>query len=75
MIGLEESHGYLIGSYARDKDSAPPAIMLCELAAKLKKDGRTIIDYLHDIYRQYGYYGNLLCNISWAERRAEPKSR
>jgi len=56
VIGMEESHGYLVGTYARDKDAAPPAVLLCELAAKLKKEGKTIIDYLNSIYKEYGYY-------------------
>ena len=63
VIGFEESHGYLVGTYARDKDAAPPAVLLCELAAKLKKEGKTIADYLDSIYKEYGYYSNRLANI------------
>jgi len=63
IIGLEESHGYLVGTQTRDKDAAPPAVLLCELAAKLKKESGTIVDYLNSIYKEYGYYKNLLSNI------------
>jgi phosphoglucomutase len=63
VIGFEESHGYLVGTYTRDKDAAPPAVLLCELASKLKKDGETIVDYLNSIYKEYGYYKNHLSNI------------
>ena len=63
VVGLEESHGYVVGTYARDKDAAPPAVLLCELAAKLKKESKTIIDYLNSIYKEYGYYRNLLSNV------------
>jgi len=63
VIGLEESHGYLVGTYAHDKDAAPPAVLLCELASKLKEEGKTIVDYLNSIYKEYGYYKTLLSNI------------
>ena len=73
VIGLEESHGYLVGTYARDKDAAPPAVLLCELAAKLKREGKTIIDYLNSIYKEYGYYKTFLSNIIL--RGAEGRSK
>jgi len=63
VFGFEESHGYLVGAYARDKDAAPAAVLLCELAAKLKKDGKTIVDYLNSIYKEYGYYRNFQSSI------------
>ena len=63
VIGLEESHGYMIGIHARDKDAAPPAVLLCELASKLKKEGKTIVDYLDSIYKKYGYHRNHLSNV------------
>ncbi len=63
VFGMEESHGYLVGTYARDKDAAPPAVLLCELAAKLKKEGKTIIDYLNSIYKEYGYYKTFQSSI------------
>ena len=63
VFGFEESHGYLVGTYARDKDAAPAAVLLCELAAKLKKDGKTIVDYLNSIYEEYGYYRNFQSSI------------
>jgi phosphoglucomutase/phosphomannomutase len=63
IIGLEESHGYLVGTYARDKDAAPPAMLLCELASKLKKESKTIVDYLNSIYKEHGYHKTLLSNV------------
>lgn len=63
VFGFEESHGYLAGTYARDKDAAVPAVLLCELAAKLKKEEKTIVDYLDDIYKEYGYHKSHLANI------------
>lgn len=63
ILASEESHGYLTGDYARDKDAVPAAIWLCELAAELKKDSKTLIDYLHQIYETYGFYSNHLTEI------------
>lgn len=63
ILSCEESHGYLIGTYARDKDAAAPAILFAELAAKLKLEGRTVVDYLKEIYAKYGYFRNYLTEI------------
>lgn len=63
IFSCEESHGYLAGSYARDKDSAPAAVWFSELAAALKKEDKTIIDYLNQIYAKYGYFRNYLTEI------------
>jgi len=63
VFGAEESLGYLSGTYARDKDAAVAALILAELAATLKAEGRRVIDYLNDIYRSYGYYSETLGGI------------
>lgn len=63
LFGAEESHGFLAGNYIRDKDAVVPAIWLSELAAELKIEGRTIVDYLRVIYSKYGYYRNYLTEI------------
>jgi len=63
IFGGEESLGYLRGTYARDKDAAVAILTLAELAATLRKQGRTVCDYLDDVYRQYGYYSELLHDI------------
>ena len=56
IFGAEESHGYLAGSFVRDKDAAAAAVLLSACAARLKARGRTLRDYLDDIYREYGYF-------------------
>lgn len=56
IFGYEESCGYLKGTYARDKDAVVASMLVCELAASLKLEGRTILDALRDIYEKYGYY-------------------
>ena len=56
IYAFEESCGYLKGTYCRDKDAVLGSILVCEMAAQLKKDGKTILDALADIYSTYGYY-------------------
>jgi len=63
IFGVEESHGYLTGNYARDKDAAPAAVWLAEHAAELKKQQKTLLDDLNDIYANYGYCHNYLTEI------------
>jgi phosphoglucomutase len=63
VIGVEESHGILVTPEVRDKDAAGAALLLAELASIQHQQGLTLLDYLDDIYRRYGYYGNLLTSM------------
>lgn len=56
LFGYEESYGYLIGDFARDKDAVQAAILACEACAYYQKQGKTLYDALLDIYEQFGYY-------------------
>lgn len=56
IFGFEESCGYLKGTYARDKDAVVASMLVCELAASLKKEGKTILDALKELYETYGFY-------------------
>ena len=56
VFGTEESHGYLFTDFVRDKDAAVAAVLIAECAAQLKRQGRTLRDYLDDIYRAFGYF-------------------
>ena len=56
VFGLEESYGCLAGTHARDKDAVVAVMMLCELAAFYKKQGKTVWDAMIDTYEKYGYY-------------------
>lgn len=56
VFGGEESYGYLPTDAVRDKDGNAASVIFCELAASLKKDGRTILDYLDELYLQHGYF-------------------
>ena len=56
VIGYEESYGYLIGTHARDKDAVVSSMLICQMAAWYKNQGKTLVDGLNDIYDEYGYY-------------------
>ena len=56
VFGFEESCGYLKGTYARDKDAVVASMLVCEMAAWLKTQGKTILDALNEVYDTYGYY-------------------
>ncbi len=55
IFGLEESYGYLKGTYARDKDAVVAAMLICEMAADYKKRNMTLYDGLCALYEKYGY--------------------
>ncbi|EMI45981.1 phospho-sugar mutase [Rhodopirellula sp. SWK7] len=63
LYGCEESHGYLVGSYARDKDGAVACMLASELAAELKAKGQSMHDYLGELYQRYGYHSENLINV------------
>ncbi|MCA9264502.1 MAG: phospho-sugar mutase [Planctomycetales bacterium] len=62
VFGAEESHGYLVGTYARDKDGSVAALLLAELAAAAKAEGLTLHDKMHALYQQHGYHAEQLLN-------------
>ncbi len=63
VIATEESHGIMATAAVRDKDSAVAALLLAEAALYQKRQGRTLVDYLDDLNRQFGYFRNELLNI------------
>lgn len=56
LIGYEESYGYLVGTYARDKDAVVASMLICEMAAYYKKNKMTLVDTLNVLYSEYGFY-------------------
>ena len=56
LLGFEESYGYLLGSYARDKDAVEGAMMILEMTAYYKSLDKTLADALADLYDRYGFY-------------------
>lgn len=63
VFGGEESYGYLGIDALRDKDANGAIVMFCELLAALKRQGKTVLEYLDQLYCQYGYYEEDLLNI------------
>ena len=58
VMGFEESYGYLAGTHARDKDAVVGSMLICEMAAYYKMQGKTLVDVMNDIYDEFGYYCN-----------------
>ena len=56
LFGFEESYGYLIGDYARDKDGISAVMSLCEAACYYMSKNLTLCDQMNNIYKKYGYY-------------------
>jgi phosphomannomutase len=63
VYGTEESHGYLVGQYCRDKDGAVACMLMSELAAELKQNKISMHEYLSDLYRKHGYHRETLINL------------
>lgn len=56
MFGFEESYGYLVKPFVRDKDAIQALVLLAEVAAFYKKQGKTLYDALQDIFEEFGYF-------------------
>ncbi|MFV0440975.1 MAG: phospho-sugar mutase [Lachnospirales bacterium] len=64
VFGFEESFGYLVGTYARDKDAVVASVIFSELAAYYKNQNISIYDGLNEIYNKYGYYLEDLVSVN-----------
>lgn len=64
VFGAEESHGYLVGDYARDKDAGVAAMLLCELAAQAKAAGKSLVEKLDALFWQYGYHAEKQISVT-----------
>lgn len=63
IMGYEESIGYAVGTFVRDKDGVTAAMMFCELAAYYKKQGKTLVDVLEELYKEFGYHKETTTSI------------
>ena len=61
--GGEESFGYLVGDFVRDKDAVTATLLICEIAAQAKQNGGNLLSYLDELYLKYGYYQEHLISI------------
>lgn len=58
LFGFEESYGYLSGTYVRDKDAVVASMLVCEMAAYYKKQGKSLAEIIDGLYDEFGYYLN-----------------
>ncbi len=65
VFGFEESYGYLAGNHVRDKDAVVASMLICEMAAYYKKQGRSLIELMDGIYSEYGNYLNSLLSFEF----------
>ncbi len=70
IFGGEESYGYLLGTHCRDKDAVITSALICEAALHAKLQDKTLIDVLHEIYRKFGVYYEMLASIQFEETKA-----
>ena len=54
--GGEESFGYMVGDFVRDKDAATAILLTCEIAAQMKENGKSLYEKMLELYEKYGYY-------------------
>ena len=55
LFGFEESYGYLSGTYVRDKDAVVASMLVCEMAAYYKKQGKSLAEVIDGLYEEFGY--------------------
>ena len=63
IFSYEESYGYMLGSFVRDKDAVTASVALTEMAAWYAGQGKTLYDALLGLYEKYGYYGERTMNL------------
>ena len=65
LLGFEESYGYLSGGYVRDKDAVDGSMLICQMASYYKRQGKTLVDVMNELYEKYGYYQNATLNFAF----------
>lgn len=65
IFGFEESYGYLAGTYVRDKDAVVASMLICEMAAYYKKQGKSLSEVIDSLYKEYGYYKNVTLSFEF----------
>lgn len=63
VFGFEESIGYNYKDFVRDKDAVNSAMLISEMTAYYKKQGKSLLDVLEEIYKEFGYYSNQVISI------------
>ena len=77
VLGFEESYGYLSGAHVRDKDGVNGALIICEMTAFYKNNGKTLVDRINELYEKYGLYEHKLLTYTFegASGNQEMKKR
>lgn len=75
VLGYEESYGYLVGTHARDKDAVVASMLICEMTAYHKVNGRTLVDALQALYNEYGFYLDALDSFTLKGKEGTEKIR
>jgi len=75
VFGSEESYGYLAGDFVRDKDGVQAVALIAEMAAYYKKNGKSLLDVMYQIYEQFGYYLESLVNIQFPGADGQAKMK
>lgn len=69
--GGEESFGYMVGDFVRDKDAVTATLLACEIAAQKKNEGSSVYGYLQELYKDYGYYLEQLVSMVKKGKKGE----
>ncbi|MCL1901315.1 MAG: phospho-sugar mutase, partial [Firmicutes bacterium] len=71
--GFEENYGYLCGAHVRDKDAQVTSMLVAEMTGYYKKQNKTLIDVLNDLYKKYGDFAHKLLSIEFAGAKGSAK--
>lgn len=75
VLGFEESYGYLSGTYVRDKDAVNASMLIAEMTAYYKKQGKTLVDRINEIYAEYGLYEHRTISFAFPGNEGSAKMR
>ncbi|GAA5421068.1 MAG: phospho-sugar mutase [Tetragenococcus halophilus] len=73
IFGFEESYGFLVQPFVRDKDAIQALVLLAEVAAAYKKQGKTLYDALQEIFAEYGYYAEKTISLTMSGQEGSAK--
>ena len=65
IFGFEESYGYLSGSFVRDKDAVNASLLICEMFAWYRAQGKSLLEVLEELYQTYGFYQSRLLTFAF----------
>lgn len=75
LFGYEESYGYLLGTFVRDKDAVIASMLICEMAAYYKAKNKTLIEILDSLYNEYGYFKEETLSLSFSGVSGQSKMK